>query len=90
MPSLLSQILHEADKLVKRFEHHDADPGYIRDARPLRDVAEAFTAKARLDADLADAVAVARAEGFSWTSIGEMLETGGEAARQRYGEPPSR
>jgi hypothetical protein len=42
----------------------------VRDARALRDVAKAFTAKARAEADLADAVSVARAEGHSWTAIG--------------------
>jgi hypothetical protein len=34
---------------------------------------------------MSDAVAVARAEGHSWATIGAMLGTTGEAARQRYG-----
>ena len=35
--------------------------------------------------ELAEAVAVARADSFSWALIGSMVGTTREAARQRYG-----
>jgi hypothetical protein len=77
MPRTTSEILAQADELAKRFEEHEPDLAEIRDARALRDVAKALTARAR-------------AEGHSWTSIGIMLGTSGEAARQRYGRAPTR
>lgn len=85
MPRTMSEILEQADELARRFEEHEPNPDDVRDARSLREVAKAFRAKARAEVDLADAVSVARAEGHSWTSIGIMLGTSGEAARQRYG-----
>lgn len=39
---------------------------------------------------LADAVRRARADGHSWASIGAMLGTSGEAARQKFGEKTPR
>jgi hypothetical protein len=53
---------------------------------------EAFTALrraalARADAErsVQQAVTQARASGYSWRSIGAVIGTSGEAARQRYG-----
>jgi len=39
------------------------------------------------EADLADTVSIARAQGHSWAAVGAMLGTSGEAARQRDGQP---
>jgi hypothetical protein len=80
----MSEILEQADALAQRFEDYEPQPEDERDAGALRDVGHAFTAKARAEADLAEAVARARAAGHSWTAIGAMLGTSGEAARQRY------
>jgi hypothetical protein len=85
MPRTTEEILKHADELARRFEEHEPDPEQIRDARSLRDVARAFEHRARAEADLTDAVSVARAEGHTWSAIGAMLGTSGEAARQRYG-----
>ena len=87
MPRSLEEILHHADELAARFEGHDADPTAVADASALRAVRDAFAARAGAEARLADAVSVARAEGHSWASIGAMVGTSGEAARQRYGQP---
>lgn len=89
MPRSMSEILDQAEELAKRFEDHEPDPADERDARSLMDVARAFITKTRAEADLASAVAVARANGHSWTSIGAMVGTSGEAARQRYGRQPA-
>jgi hypothetical protein len=87
MPRTAEEILAHADKLARRFEA-EPDPDQIRDATTLREVARAFEARARAEADLASAVATARADGHTWAAIGAMLGTSGEAARQRYGTPP--
>lgn len=85
MPRSAEEILAHADELAKRFEDHDPGSGDIRDARALRDVAQAFSRVASSERELAGAVSAARAAGHSWAAIGAMLGTSGEAARQRYG-----
>jgi hypothetical protein len=87
MPRSAEEILARADELARRFENYEPEPGEVKDARPLRDIATAFARLASSERELADAVSVARAEGHSWASIGAMLGTSGEAARQRYGPP---
>jgi len=80
------EILARADELTRRFEGNEPGPGDIQDARALRDVAHAFARLAASERELAEAVAVARAEGHSWAAIG-YCRTSGETARQRYGSP---
>src|SRR5262245_43837047 len=89
MPRTAEEILAHADELAKRFEA-EPDPDRIRDAATLRELARAFERLARAEADLASAVATARADGHSWAAIGAMLGTSGEAARQRYAAGPRR
>jgi hypothetical protein len=85
MPRSAQQILDSADELAARFEQHE--PGdNVRDADTLRAVRDAFLARADAERVLLDAVAQARREGHSWASIGAMVGTSGEAARQRYGQ----
>ncbi len=85
MPRSIDEILERADELAARFGDHE--PGETRDATPLRSVRIAFQDRADAERRLADAVSVARAAGHSWASIGAMVGTSGEAARQRYGQP---
>jgi hypothetical protein len=85
MPRSAKEILAHADELAKRFEDHEPDLADVKDARALRDVADAFSRAAASQSDLATAVSVARTEGHTWAAIGAMLGTSGEAARQRYG-----
>jgi hypothetical protein len=85
MPRTAQEILDSADELATRFEQHE--PGDdIRDASALRTVRDAFLARADAERGLLDAVVQARHEGHSWASIGAMVGTSGEAARQRYGQ----
>jgi predicted phage gp36 major capsid-like protein len=85
MPRTAQEILDHADELAARFETHD--PGDdIHDATELRLVREAFLARADAERALGDAVVRARRNGHSWASIGAMVGTSGEAARQRYGQ----
>lgn len=85
MPRSVEEILERADEVAARFEDHD--PGPTIDASALRDVRLAFLERAEAERSLVHAVTAARTEGHSWASIGAMLGTSGEAARQRYGQP---
>lgn len=87
MPRSLKAILAQADELQQRFEHHQPDGDEIKDAAALQALRQAALKRTRAEAELADAVALARAKGHSWQAIGAMLRTSGEAARQRYGQP---
>jgi hypothetical protein len=86
MPRSTKEILAQAEEFAKRFEDYEPTTGDDGlDARSLRDIRHAFVRRAEADREISDAVAVARAEGHSWATIGAMLGTSGEAARQRYG-----
>jgi hypothetical protein len=88
MPRTVEEILAQADALARRFE--EAEPADSVDGAPLRAVREAFEDLALAQKRLAERVAVAKASGHSWASIGAMLGTSGEAARQRYGTVPAK
>ena len=85
MPRTAQEIFDRAEELASRFEHHEPDEDNIKDATALREVSAAFLDKAGAERRLAEAVARARDEGHSWSAIGVMLGTSGEAARQRHG-----
>ena len=85
MPRTAQEILDHADELAARFEAHEASDD-VHDATELRLVREAFLARADAERALGDAVVRARHSGHSWASIGAMVGTSGEAARQRYGQ----
>ena len=88
MPRTAQEILDTADSLVARFERHETADN-LRDASALKLVRDAFLARADAERALQAAVAQARHEGHSWASIGAMVGTSGEAARQRYAQPVS-
>jgi predicted phage gp36 major capsid-like protein len=85
MPRTAQEILDHADELAARFEAHEPSDD-VQDATELRLVREAFLARANAERALGDAVVHARHNGHSWASIGAMVGTSGEAARQRYGQ----
>ncbi len=82
MPRSLQEILEHADELERRFADHE--PADVRDAAPLHALRDAVTERAAIERRIADAVTAARQAGVSWSSIGGMLGTSGEAARKRY------
>jgi GNAT superfamily N-acetyltransferase len=90
MPRTVAEILEQADDLAARFEAHEPDTTDVHDAAALRAVREAFQSRAQAERLLADAVSAARTEGHSWSAIGVMVGTSGEAARQRYGRTASK
>jgi hypothetical protein len=86
MPRTIDEIINQAEELATRFEDHEPDAEAIREASALRDLRQAFLARAEAEQRVTDAVREARADGHSWASIGAMVGTSGEAARQRYGQ----
>jgi hypothetical protein len=90
MPRTTSEILSQAESLAKRFEDHDPSDIDLRNADSLRRVRQAFQRRAAIEHEIVDAVVAARDDDQSWTAIGAMLGTSGEAARQRYGAASAR
>jgi hypothetical protein len=90
MPRSVKEIIEQAEELAQRFESFEPDPADRPRTRSLAAVHRATLARARAEATLAEAVARARADGHSWSAIGAMLGTSGEAARQRYGSQRDR
>jgi hypothetical protein len=82
MPRSLQEILEHADELERRFTDHE--PADVRDAEPLRALRNAVTERAATERRIAEAITNARQAGVSWSAIGGMLGTSGEAARKRY------
>lgn len=85
MPRTIDEIINQAEELAARFEDHEPDADDIKDATALRELRRAFLARAEADQRVTEAVEMARDEGHSWASIGMMIGTSGEAARQKYG-----
>jgi hypothetical protein len=85
VPRSVKEIIEQAEELAERFERFDPPASRRAVARSLAAVHRAAVARAHSEARLADAVSKARADGHSWASIGTLLGTSGEAARQRYG-----
>jgi len=85
MPRTADEIINQAEELAARFEDHEPDPHDIRDASALRELRQAFLSRAEAEKRVTEAVDTARGDGHSWASIGAMVGTSGEAARQRYG-----
>ena len=83
MPRSLQEILEHADELERRFADHDSAD--VRDAEQLHALRDAVTERAATERRIADAITEARQAGVSWSAIGGMLGTSGEAARKRYG-----
>lgn len=87
MPRSIQDILDHADDLAQRFEDYESNPDDERDPASLKRLRDAVLARSDAERSVRDSVNEARVDGLSWASIGSMLGTSGEAARQRYGHP---
>ena len=85
MPHSLQHVLNHADELAQRMSEWQPAPGDVRDAAPLRAVADAVIARGTVEAQLADAVRAAREAGHTWSAIAVFLGGSAQAAQQRYG-----
>ena len=87
MPRSVQDILDHADELAKRFEDYEPQAGDERNPDAMNALRQAVTARSDAERSVRDAVALARQAGLSWTLIGSLIGTSGEAARQSYGQP---
>ena len=85
MPRSVRDILEHADQLAARFENYDPNDGDERDPATFTALRGAVLARSNSERAIVDAVEQARAKGYSWAFIGQIIGTSGEAARQRYG-----
>jgi hypothetical protein len=85
MPRSVHDILRHADQLANRFEAYEPRPGDARDPEPYALLRAAVLERAAAERRVLDAVGQARSSSYSWATIGALLGTSGEAARQRYG-----
>jgi len=83
MPRSLQEILEHADELERRFSDHE--PADVCDAAPLRALRDAVTERAASERRIAEEIRAKREAEVSWSALGGMLGTSGEAARKRYG-----
>jgi hypothetical protein len=86
MPRKTEEILEHADELARRFEDYEPRPGDAVEITALRLVGGAVARRAEAERELVRTVPQARQAGQSWATIGAILGTSGEAARQRYGK----
>jgi hypothetical protein len=75
---------HSVETDVERWLD-ELDPAAMKDATPLRRIMDSNEAIATANQGLHDAVATARAAGFSWGTIGMALGITKQAAQQRFG-----
>jgi len=85
MPRTVQDILNHADELARRFEGYEPAADDERDAGTFTALRDAVLLRSDVERSIRNAVADARAHGYSWALIGSVLGTSGEAARQRYG-----
>ena len=84
MPRSVDEILRHADELAQRFEDYEPVAAEELDAGAVAALRSAVIERSDAERHVIEAVRSARAAGMSWTSIGSVLGTSGEAARQRY------
>lgn len=84
MPRSVEDILAHADELAAMFENYEPDPNDELDPVAVGALRDAVAERSRAERHLLEAVGIARGKGLSWASIGVLVGTSGEAARQRY------
>ncbi|GAA5166651.1 hypothetical protein GCM10011366_02520 [Ornithinimicrobium tianjinense] len=85
MPRTVEEILAHADELAARFESYEPNPDNELDAGAVAMLRTAVAERSEAERHLFEAVRAARDSGLSWSAIGSLVGTTGEAARQRYG-----
>ncbi len=86
MPRSVEEILAHADELASCFENYEPDPAQELDADAVAALRTAVLERSEAERHLLEAIRQARESGMSWSAIGLMVGTSGEAARQRYGD----
>ncbi len=86
MPRSVEEILQHADELAARFENYEPDPSDELDPAAVTALRVAVMERSEAERHLIEAVRQARAARLSWSAIGTLVGTSGEAARQRYAD----
>ena len=84
MPRSVEEIIAHADEYAARFENYEPR---VEDEGPIEvlNLRQAAWSRSDAEREMLEAVAAARQAGTSWSMIGSVIGTSGEAARQRYG-----
>ena len=84
MPRSVEEIIAHADEYAARFENYEPR---VEDEVPIEvlNLRQAAWSRSDAEREMLEAVAAARQAGPSWSMIGSVIGTSGEAARQRYG-----
>lgn len=84
MPRSVDEILAHADELAARFEDYEPSASDELDARAVALLRGAIAERSAAERHVIEAIKAAREAGLSWSAIGNLVGTSGEAARQRY------
>lgn len=84
MPRSVEEILAHADELSARFENYEPNPADELDPGAVALLRSAVAERSEAERHMLAAVQAARDAGLSWSAIGNVVGTSGEAARQRY------
>ncbi|NHA68237.1 hypothetical protein EPD83_009260 [Phycicoccus sp. CMS6Z-2] len=84
MPRTVDEILQHADELAARFEDYEPREGDELDSAAVALLRTAVAERSEAERHMVEAVRRAREAGLSWSAIGSLVGTSGEAARQRY------
>lgn len=85
MPRSVEDILKHADDMAARFEDYDPDPDQELDRDAVALLHQAVQERSDAERHVLEAIRKAREAHMSWSVIGVLVGTTGEAARQRYG-----
>jgi hypothetical protein len=86
MPRSVEEILQHADELAARFEGYEPDPADELDRDVVAELRAAVAERSEAERHMLEAVRKARQARLSWSAIGALVGTTGEAARQRYSD----
>lgn len=86
MPRSVEEIWQHADELAARFENYEPDPSAELGPGAVAALRSAVMERSEAERHLVEAVRQARAAAPSWSAIGALVGTSGEAARQRYSD----
>jgi hypothetical protein len=76
-----------AAEIGERLASRSEEPSW-REAEPLRRIADAFCRSVAVDAEVAEAVRLARESGYAWAAIAAMLGVSKQSAQERYSQRP--
>jgi hypothetical protein len=84
MPRSVEEILQHADELAARFQNYEPSPDDELDVGAVVLLRSAIQERSQAERHLIEAIRAARGSGMSWSAIGSLVGTTGEAARQKY------